>query len=83
MLDAWGCLVICFCFEFDMFVVEIYPSLPAVYCCDVLLPFNWASTTDVESNDSRDTVIVMGMELKLIFNLNFHLNFKVEFIFCC
>ena len=82
-MDAWGCLVICFCFEFDMFVVEMEPSLSAVYCCDFLLIFNWASTTDVESNVSRDTVMVLGLELKLIFNLNFHSSFKVEFTFCC
>ena len=58
-------------------------NLPAVYCCDCILQFNWASTTDVESNGSRATVMVMEMKLKLTFGFNFHFKFKVAFIFCC
>ena len=66
-----------------MFVVEMEPTVPTVYCCDCVLTFNLASTNYAESNGSRDTIMVMGLKLKLIFNLNFHFNFKVEFIFCC
>jgi hypothetical protein len=57
-------------------------NLPAVYCCDYVLKFNWASTTDVKSNGIRDTVMVMGMKLKLKFHSHLNLNFKAEFTFC-
>ena len=58
-------------------------NLPLVHCCDYVLQFNWASTTDVESNGSGATVMVMEMKLKLTFGFNFHFSFKVAFIFCC
>ena len=55
-----------------------------MYCCDYVLKFNWASTTDVKSNGSRDTVMVMGVKLKLKCHFHFYLNlnFKAEFTFC-
>jgi hypothetical protein len=47
-----------------------------------MLQFNWESTTDVESDGSRATFMVMGMELKLNFNFhfNFYFNFKVIYL---